>query len=218
MYRLDQHQRLIQFKKAKMHNDTITPISLIANSQTTVSTPEQPQLQLQPQLKPQPCPCPQPVKKSKERNISPTHSNQDKSPSTPAWHPRRQWLWEHATSPEHSGNKTPLHQAQVPSPTTTPMPPIMSPHAGPSLPLQCLRFHLELIIHVFSEEGEESPPPSPTRPTWQCTPSWKTGASTDPLSITPSAEPAPQVRQSSQFKTPQSPSKSPKWHYDEVVS
>ena len=153
------------------------------------------------------------MKKNKERNISPTHSNQDKSPSTPAWHPRRRRLWEHATSLEHSGNKTPLHQAQVPSPRTTPMPLIMSPRAGPSLPLQRLRFQLELIIHVFSEEGEESPPPSPTRPTRQHTPSRTTGASTDPLTIAPSAQPVPQVRRSSRFKTPQSPPKSPKRRY-----
>ena len=75
-------------QKAKTHNDTMAPISLVANSQTTVSTPE-PQLQLQPQLKPQPRLRLRPVKKNKERNISPTHSNHDKSPSTPAWHPRR---------------------------------------------------------------------------------------------------------------------------------
>ena len=76
-------------QKAKTHNDTMAPISLVANSRTTVSTPEQPQLQPQPQLKPQPRPRPRPVKKNNERNISPTHSNQEKSPSTPAWHPRR---------------------------------------------------------------------------------------------------------------------------------
>jgi len=171
--------------------------ALVANSEVIAAAPTTP-------AQPKPRPRPRPLKKVPKTNDLPPGSSaprvQDKSPSTPAWHPRRRRLWDHITPIEPALPRTPSRQTPTSFSIWTTSPLIANPNVGPSEPQRNLRFRLEPIVHVFAEEGEASPPPSPTRPKKRRGRSKTTDTAMGTPAAASSNKPEPQPRRSARFK------------------